>query len=589
MSVRSQAFLVLVALGLGMGLPAANLLAIERIEQFHSQIEIQSDGSMEVTETIVVRAEGQSIRRGIFRDFPTRYTDQNGNRVVVDFEPIEVLRDGLPEPWFTERRDNGVRLNTGDDRLLEVPATIEYTLRYRTNRQLGFFEDHDELYWNVTGNGWRFPIDEASAQVVLPESATFDRLEASAFTGRFGSQNQHAIAEVAAVNRFRFITTRPLSPGQGLTIVAEWPKGMIDEPTDWQRFGWLLSDNRGVLVLLLGIPLIIFFYYRQWHQKGRDPTPGVIIARYAPPAGYSPADLRYMLRRGHDSRCFAADLVELGVKGYVRIHREGGRNGVFKKDPDWVVTSIRSDSMETLSASQSALLKALFADGPVVKFEKSNASLLMTARSAQAKALSTRFKGDYLINNGGVIGLGVAASIVLFVLALIIGQGFAPGLTLALSFALAVANGLFIWLLQNVTTKGRALLDQIEGLKRYLDIAEKQDLARLEHRNEDEPELNAERFEALLPYALALDVEGAWTKKFELAAGTTAAAAAASGLSWYTSAAGRPGSLAELGDTLGQGLSSQISSSSTPPGSGSGGGGGGFSGGGGGGGGGGGR
>ena len=112
-----------------------------------------------MVETIRVRAEGNQIRRGIYRDFPMRYRDRYGNRMVVDFELLGVERDGRPEPHFTETIANGVRINTGNDDFLPVPADITYTLRYRTTRQLGFFDAHDEIYWNVTGLGWAFPID----------------------------------------------------------------------------------------------------------------------------------------------------------------------------------------------------------------------------------------------------------------------------------------------------------------------------------------------------------------------------------------------------------------------------------------------
>ena len=125
---------------------AAPVLAQERITSYDSEIDIRADGSLDVSERITVHAEGNNIRRGIYRDFPTRYKDRYGNRVVVDMQVLDVQRDGKPEPWFTEKKSNGVRINTGNDDFLPVPADFTYTLRYRTTRQLGFFADHDELY-----------------------------------------------------------------------------------------------------------------------------------------------------------------------------------------------------------------------------------------------------------------------------------------------------------------------------------------------------------------------------------------------------------------------------------------------------------
>src|SRR5688500_12139730 len=137
---------------------AAPAGAQERIISYDSEIQIRNDGSIDVTERIAVRAEGQQIRRGIYRDFPTRYRDRFGNRVKVDLEVLGLERNGVPEPWFTERKSHGTRINTGHDDFLPVPAEHTFTLRYRTTRQLGFFDGHVELYWNAIGTGWAFPV-----------------------------------------------------------------------------------------------------------------------------------------------------------------------------------------------------------------------------------------------------------------------------------------------------------------------------------------------------------------------------------------------------------------------------------------------
>jgi hypothetical protein len=295
----------------------------ERITRYHSEVEVGRDGALTVTETIAVRAEGRQIRRGIYRDFPTRYRDRLGNRVTARFEVLEVRRNGRPEPWFTERRPNGVRVNTGDDDLLPVPGEHTYTIRYRTERQLGFFAEHDELYWNVTGTGWDFAIDRASAEVRLPEPVAAEDLRIDLYTGAQGTQGRDARAEVPAPGLVRVATTAPLGPREGLTIAVGFPKGIVREPTRADRLGWLLYDNRGLLIVLAGLVLVLLFYLWRWQRRGRDPRAGTVIPEYEPPAGHSPAGLRYLRRMRYDDRCFAADLVEMGVAGHLRIHREG--------------------------------------------------------------------------------------------------------------------------------------------------------------------------------------------------------------------------------------------------------------------------
>jgi len=137
--------------------------AEEHVLSYDAQVAIAQDGGLDVVETIRVRAEGDQIRRGIYRDFPTDYHDARGHHYRVGFTLVGISRDGRPEPHHTETMSNGVRIYIGSADVLLDPGEYAYELHYRTTRQLGFFADHDELYWNVTGNGWVFPISLARA------------------------------------------------------------------------------------------------------------------------------------------------------------------------------------------------------------------------------------------------------------------------------------------------------------------------------------------------------------------------------------------------------------------------------------------
>ena len=179
---------VIVFAWLAFAFAAGSAWADERILDFRSDIVVAPDASMDVTEAIRVRGEGDRIRHGIYRDFPTDYHDRGGNRVHVDFEPIGLTRDGRDEPFHTERQSNGVRVYFGASDTVLSPGEYAYELHYRTTRQLGFFADHDELYWNVTGNGWAFPIDAASAAIALPGSIDVADLRVEGYTGAQGSK-----------------------------------------------------------------------------------------------------------------------------------------------------------------------------------------------------------------------------------------------------------------------------------------------------------------------------------------------------------------------------------------------------------------
>ncbi|MEO5588273.1 MAG: DUF2207 domain-containing protein, partial [Gemmatimonadaceae bacterium] len=150
--------------------------AQEVISSYDTKVNILENATLDVTEQITVHAEGNQIRRGIYRDFPTQYKDRLGNQVRVRLDVISVERNGVVEPFFTERRANGTRINTGNDDFLPVPADYTYTIHYRTSRQLGFFPDHDELYWNAIGTGFVFPIERGTVEIRLPDPVPVGQL-----------------------------------------------------------------------------------------------------------------------------------------------------------------------------------------------------------------------------------------------------------------------------------------------------------------------------------------------------------------------------------------------------------------------------
>ena len=580
--------LLALLLALAWALPAAAQQdGGERILDYDVDIAIQTDGSVEITERITVRAEGRAIRRGIVREFPTRYRDRFGDRVVVDFEVLEVLRNGQPEPWFTERVSNGVRVNTGNDDFLPVPAEHVFTLRYRTNRQLGFFEQHDELYFNAMGHSSSLRVDGGRVTARLPAPVPVAEMELDGFTGREGGRGRAFNGSLAEAGVAHWELAAPLARREGFTVLLTFPKGVVAEPGTVQRLGWQLRDNAAAIVALAGLALLLGWCLNRWRAIGRDPHPGTIIVRYEPPPGYSPAELRYMQRRAHDSTGFSADLLAAAVAGAVTIQRE---TRTLRTDR-WTVH--RADAPQSLHAgSAPARLadKLLRRGADSVVLQSSNASRIREAMSEHRKQVGSRIVPALYRHNAGSVGIAalilIATLVASVLLVVLTGSGFAlAGILLGAGLAVTVTFG---FLIGAPTPAGRELLDQIEGFRRYLGVAEKQDLQALQGPSEREPELDAGRFERLLPYAVALDVEDAWTGKFTAAVGAAAAAAATASMTWYA-ASGRGANLGDLGGmtrSLSKGLSSQIASSSSPPGSssGGGGGGGGFSGGGGGGG-----
>ena len=274
-------------LAIGLLLLPIVVLADERILSFHSDIVVRQDGWIEVTETITVRVEGQRIRRGIYRDFPTRYRDVYGNHHEVDYRPLSVLRNDEAEDFYSEQLGNGMRTYFGHANRLLSHGVHTYTFRYSANRMLGFFEGHDELYWNVTGLEWAFPVDQAGATVTLDFDGDPQILRADGFTGVMGAKGK-AFSKHISDGSAVFETTAVLLPHEGLTIVISWDKGFVTPPGQLRKLNWLLSDNLSLLIVLCGLAAMLLYLLPVWRTLGRDPEEGLVVTRYEPPDGFSP-------------------------------------------------------------------------------------------------------------------------------------------------------------------------------------------------------------------------------------------------------------------------------------------------------------
>jgi uncharacterized membrane protein YgcG len=612
------------------------VMADERILSFHSDIHILPDSSMKVSETITVRAEGKNIKRGIYRDFPTSYKDRLGNRYRVDFAVESVKRDGYPEDYHIKAQSNGLRIYFGNKDKLLQRGEYTYSLVYHTNRQLGFFEEHDELYWNVTGNNWVFPIDKASATIHLPGKLSYADIKSEAYTGKLGSKEQRFLLSRPNNGDVHIEAARPLQMKEGLTIVVAWPKGVVAEPTSMQRFSYILKDNRHVLIACIGLLLLSAYYVFVWMKVGKDPEKGVVVAEYQPPEGYSPAAVRYIENMAYDKTCFAAGIINLAVKGFLTI-KEAGDEYTLEKTGDIV----------TLAAGEKALSNKLFRFGKSITLKQSNHSRISDALDAHKASLQRNYEKEYFLTNRLYFILGLVLTLILLITSLLaqpqksdiaaalfmtvwltgwsvgvlalttnayrlwrnaystasvfaalfhtafaipfIG-GEVMGITMFAGIAswsmvivlilAVIINGLFYELLKAPTLAGRKLLDKIEGFRRYIDIAERHELD-YKHPKGRCPEL----FETYLPYALAMGIEQKWGEQFaDVLVKTQASGGVSYRPGWYQGTHWDHNHIGGFSSSLGSSFTSAIASSSTAPGSSSGGGGGGFSGGGGGGG-----
>ncbi len=411
------------------------------------------------------------------------------------------------------------------------------------------------------------------------------------------------------------------------------------EPSEAQKRWWFVQDNAGLMAGVIALLAALAWYLYAWRRVGRDPEGGAIYPRYEPPAGYSPASLRYVWRMGFDQTCFAAGLVSLAVRGALSLNREDG---------NYVVRKLH-DAPTPGSKTERKLLDKLFVGGESLVFERSNHSRISAVIKSHEATLSKAYEGRYFRRNrawlipgvllslcgllamvllvpgeekfvglfllgwlsiwsfgaaglaigawrawrdlDGIVDAAKASFVTLFAIPFIAAElivlgvfGYLVGLVpMVILVAFIVVNAGFYQWLKAPTPHGRGLLDEIEGLRLYLGIGERQDM---ESRHGGEPPKTLERFEELLPYAVALDAAETWAERFEAEIRQAEQAGELRTRGWYaaTSDGGRGFSASSLGSSLSSGLASAVASASTAPGSSSGSGGGGSSGGGGGGG-----
>ncbi|MDR1696003.1 MAG: DUF2207 domain-containing protein [Endomicrobium sp.] len=335
--------------------------AEEKILNFDSVMKVQTDGSVNVTETIAVNAEHIKIRRGLIRDIPF----VSGSPITF----VSLLKDGAQHPSFAETKGNTFSIYFGGDNYL--PKGVHtYTLAYNMKNVVRSFGDYDEIYWNVTGNDWDFTIESAAFRILLPNGADIKDNLISTYTGYKGSKNSHAVRD----GNF-FKTTAPLHKGEGFTVAVPFTKGVINippagavnaQPAKASKLNTAINRfiNKETSLLLLVILLLYMFI--TYYGGGKKYT-GTATAQFAPPQGLSPALIGLLWNRESSSRqIFANAVLSLIIKGKIEITEEGK---LFWKEA--VLTVLDRDTAG-LPEEEKCIIASLFGKNDRITIESRN-------------------------------------------------------------------------------------------------------------------------------------------------------------------------------------------------------------------------
>jgi uncharacterized membrane protein len=375
---------------------------------------------------------------------------------------------------------------------------------------LRFFEDHDELYWNVTGNDWEVPIQSASAHIALPAGVT--GLHAIAYTGAMNSRAQDAVVEVKD-NSVDIHTTRPLSFHEGLTAVVGFDKGFVHPPSGTTKFIQFLRSNIPLL-----IPIIVFFVmFWLWWTRGRGPERQAIAVQYEPPDKLTPGECGTLVDNEAAMRDITATLVDLAVKGYMTIEQRDESHLLGLSHSKEYIFHLKKPAAEWTAARphEQQMLSALFDNGASTDVKLSDLqnhfyTQLPGIRDSIFQALMS---DNYYLHRPdtvrqGYIGAGLAIGFLT-----VAGNVFlsrATGIASATWVIAGIASGLVIcafgYFMSARTVTGQRALEKVLGFEDFLGRTQKDQIDRLEKT----PEL----FEKYLPYAMALHVEKKWVQAF---------------------------------------------------------------------------
>lgn len=539
----------------------------ERITRFDVAIDVERDGDIVVTETIGVVSQGYEIRRGIYRDLPRFYL-KDATKYPYAYDVVRVERDGRREPYAVEKEGNAFRIRIGDEDKFLDAGQHAYVIAYAVKNQVRYFDGHDEVYWNATGNFWAFPIEHAEARIRLPGGASATKVAGyTGGEGETGKDYRYAFIDGA----HDFVATRPLGAREGMTVAVAFSKGVVDPPSPADARGEWWVRNLSLLLLGGAAGLISLFYGLIWTRFGRDPAKGPVFPRYAAPDGYSPAAVHHVYNRGvAGNDAFIASIFNLAVHKRLKIDADKERKTTLTRLAEGSVPGPEDRALET----------DLFASGDTLTFGGDYNATVTKAHQNFQRRIGAAYGAPYFKWNTGFLLFAVILTVGAVIAAanLVVEWTTLHTAGVAILGAMAIAASYF---LPAATEKGQAIRTEIEGFKLYLKTAEQLQLNAAQVGSDAPPPMTVERYERFLPYAVALGVEKPWTEHFERLMPREAAEYRPA---WSSGRYGGGRSLSGVNSALVSSLASGVSASLPKSASSSGSGGGGSSGGGGGGG-----
>lgn len=457
------------------------------------------------------------FNHGILRALPETYNSQNLHSHVDSV----TRADGSKWKFTSSTQNSNLVLKIGDPNIT-LTGQQTYVISYTMRNVVRFFDDHDELYWNVNGTQWQQPFEKVEATVKLPSQVKLQEGKLVCYTGAFTSSSK--ICDITANgNTVTTHTLQALGPYETLTYAIGFDKGVFRPATFWD---WA-KENVEWLVLAIGLPILTFIMATwYWFKRGRDPKGrGVIIPEYGPPKGLTPIESGVIVDFKTDNRDLTSIIIDLAVRGYIKIIETKKDRLIGKDKLDYSFEQTKTDTTG-LRVFEKRLLEDLFKNvdpetNTVSVKDLRKQHFYLTATAIRKEVNDELVLFGYFANNPvKVFAKQAAIPSAIFILIALLGKALGYPLLVGLTVSLVIV-ALYIPLMTKRTAKGVEAKEYIEGLKLYMNTAEADRLKMLQGPNaryaEDyhEPKKTVKLFEKLLPFAVAFGVEKEWAKQFE--------------------------------------------------------------------------
>jgi len=465
----------------------------EVIRTYDNQITIQKDGTILVKEKIEYDFE-DIYKHGIYRYIPVIKTNSDKKQYELTLRVQSVEDEQGASYSFTQSPvDNKITIKIGDANRT-ITGLHTYIITYTVSGALTYFSDHDELYWNSTGNEWTAPVEQVNTTVRFPDGVDINGVKMACYTGPAGSTNHNC--DVITEQKSTSASTQNISPGSGLTIVVSFPKGLVAvlEPKPYVPFDETpLGKVIIVLVIILLVVAALIWYIFlplyipiKWYLTGRDPEAQQVRVWFDPPKtqegrALTPAETGTLVNETVDSRDIFGSIIQLAAQGYLSIVEEKKGEFIFKEG---------GPIDEAQLPFEKKLLRALFAEESEVKIKD-----VKIADEVQDvfQLIYTQLVADsFFPENPDTIRKKYYAL-----------AGAAGG---TMNLPLAVIAFIFGKNMPKKTAFGAAQASVGKSLKTFLSSQERQ----LEFQAK-----NQNMFEKLLPYAIAFGVEKIWAERFK--------------------------------------------------------------------------